>query len=412
MAEKVASWYRAGRVDEVRALRFSDSVVGFIANLSLSILPASLHRFLTDPRFFREKLAYIFVRPIRLYFNRGLREQWLRDMVAEGRRKQILTDEDAATILSRLDEPYIQRYLVSLVVHLLTLPVTQIVSGGIAAWFWFAHPDMSFEARTAAITAILVAFQIIPISPGSMARGLYTTGLAIHERNFKDYNIALFLSYFKYIGYLAFPIQMTYRYPAMARFMAGHWATEAVHIVPVFGEHGALLEHWVFRLFYNWPLTVRRRLSKRIEMRKSLKARSWHIIPLGLVAGCIPGVIDAFYAGRYDVLLSQADMWWLWLVLPLALGMTVTRYCGGVAMWKRFAGAAAGGVLAGLVYAAIVGVIATVYEGPLTGLMPASEQPAMDLIKRCTYGLFALAVLSTIGAIVWELRQPDPDIAR
>jgi len=55
---------------------------------------------------------------------------------------------------------------------------------------------------------------------------------------------------------------MTYRYPALARFMAAHWATDAVHIVPVFGERGALLEHWVFCLFYNWPLTIRRKMRK------------------------------------------------------------------------------------------------------------------------------------------------------
>jgi len=67
--------------------------------------------------------------------------------------------------------------------------------------------------------------------------------LVIRERNIKDYNIALVLAFFKYVGYLAFPIQMAYRYPVLARFMAVHWATSAVHIVPVFGESGALLEH-------------------------------------------------------------------------------------------------------------------------------------------------------------------------
>ena len=65
----------------------------------------------------------------------------------------------------------------------------------------------------------------------------------------------MFLGFFKYIGYLAFPIQMTYRYPALARFMAGHWATEAVHVVPVFGERGALLEHKIFNLFYKDDFT-------------------------------------------------------------------------------------------------------------------------------------------------------------
>jgi hypothetical protein len=102
---------------------------------------------------------------------------------------------------------------------------------------------------------------------------LYVVYLVIRERNFKDYNIAVFLGFFKYIGYLAFPIQMTHRYPALARFMAGHWATEAVHAVPVFGERGALLEHSVFNLFYNWPLTIRRRMQKRIEWRTIWRAR-------------------------------------------------------------------------------------------------------------------------------------------
>ncbi|MHC4468998.1 MAG: hypothetical protein ACYSUZ_06490, partial [Planctomycetota bacterium] len=119
----------------------------------------------------------------------------------------------------------------------------------------------------------------------------------IRDRNFKDYNIALFLSYFKYVGYLAFPIQMTYRYPAMARFMAAHWATDAVHIVPVFGERGALFEHWIFCwifcLFYNWPLTVRRRMQRISEIRASLSARIWHI-PLAALAA-----VSIFAAAHY-----------------------------------------------------------------------------------------------------------------
>ena len=96
-------------------------------------------------------------------------------------------------------------------------------------------------------------------------RGLYVLYLVIRERNFKDYNIAVFLGFFKYIGYLAFPIQMAYRYPTLARFMAVHWATGAVPAIPVFGEKGALLEHTVFCTFYNWPLTIRRRTRNRIR---------------------------------------------------------------------------------------------------------------------------------------------------
>lgn len=258
ITEKVIVWHRTGRVGSKQALKLVEQPWRYFCHLPFLVLIfPGLHRFLTDLAFFKDKLHYIFVRPIKLYFSAKLREEWLRDMVNEGKKKHILTDQDADTILSQLDELYIQRYLVSLAVHLLTLPLTQIVSV-IIAWIYWRKTGDELGAG-----GILVLFQVTPISPGSIARGLYAVGIAIYDRSFKNYNIAVFLSFFKYIGYLAFPIQMTYHYPALARFMAAHWATEAVHIVPVFGERGALLERWVFCLFYNWPLTIRRRMRKR-----------------------------------------------------------------------------------------------------------------------------------------------------
>jgi hypothetical protein len=263
ITEKAIVWHRAGRVGSKQALKLAEQPWRYFCHLPFLVLIfPGLHRFLTDWAFFKDKLHYIFVRPIKLYFSAKLREEWLRDMVKGGKKKHILTDQDADTILSQLDEPYIQRYLVSLVVHLLTLPLTQIVSV-IVAWIYYRKTGDELGAG-----GILVLFQVIPISPGSIARGLYAVGIAIYDRSFKDYNIAVFLSFVKYIGYLAFPIQMTYHYPALARFMAAHWATEAVHIVPVFGERGALLEHWIFCLFYNWPLTIRRKMRKRAEIRE------------------------------------------------------------------------------------------------------------------------------------------------
>jgi hypothetical protein len=266
-AEKAAAWHRRGRVSAERAMIIGQSVWRFAGHVPLSVLPAGLHRFLTDWQSFKDKLHYIFVRPFKLYFSSRLREQWLREMVQEGRKNHILTDEDAETILSQLKERYIQRYLISLVVHLLTLPVTQIVFF-IIGWY--------VAKKTGSTVAGIATFgigQIIPISPGSFCRGLWAVGIAIYDRSFRDYNIAVFLSFAKYIGYLGFPIQMTYHYPALARFMAAHWATQTVHIVPVFGERGALLEHWIFRLFYNWPLTIRRRMRPAIGTSVCVRLR-------------------------------------------------------------------------------------------------------------------------------------------
>ncbi|MHC4464260.1 MAG: hypothetical protein ACYS30_22950, partial [Planctomycetota bacterium] len=318
IAEKVILWHRAGRIDGERAMRIAGSFWRFLGHFPLSILPARLHRFLTDWSFFKDKLHYLFVRPIKLYFSSRLREQWLRDMVEEGKAKHIVTDNDAETILAHLKEPYVQRYLISVAVHFLTVPVTQIVSV-IVAWIYYKKTGNELGAG-----GILVLFQIIPISPGSICRGIWAVGLAIYDRDFKNYNIAVFLSFVKYIGYLAFPIQMTYHYPALARFMAAHWATAAAHIVPVFGERGALLEHWVFRLFYNWPLTIRRRVRKRAALRALMKPRYWHVGLWAVVAGFGLASVDYNYLQNVGNLPGLKDIWYLAALVPLACGVLVT----------------------------------------------------------------------------------------
>ncbi len=393
IAEKVILWHRAGRVDEEKSLKLGLSVGWFLCHLPLSLLPAGLHRFVTDWAFFKDKLHYIFVRPIKLYFSAKLREQWLRDMVSDGKKKHILTNQDAEIILSQLDEPYIQRYLVSLVVHLLTLPLTQIVSI-IVAWIYYRRTGDKLGAG-----GILVLFQVVPISPGSIARGIWAVGIAIYDRSFKDYNIAVFLSFFKYIGYLAFPIQMTYHYPALARFMAGHWATEAVHIVPVFGERGALLEHWVFCLFYNWPLTIRRRMLKRAEMRASLKPRYWHVGLYAIAAVFIFALADFVYLKNLGQMPSLKDIWLLVLSVPLVCGGAVTVGCGGAKLWKRFIAATICGITVGLL-SAIVSVLLARNNGIEIG----------GFASVSIWRMFIFAILATIGAVITELKLPDPDL--
>ena len=405
IAEKVIGWHRAGRVDAETAIALYSNPVRFFLHLPVSIFPAGLHRFMTDPNILKDKLYFIFVRPLKLYFNAHLREQWLRDMVVQGQKKHILSDEDAETILSQANEPYIQKYLVSLVVHLMTLPVTQIVSAIVAYIYYIKHPDMDETQRRLAVGGILVLFQVIPVSPGSFCRGLYTTILAIRDRNFKDYNIALFLSYFKYVGYLAFPIQMTYRYPAMARFMAAHWATDAVHIVPVFGERGALFEHWIFCLFYNWPLTVRRRMQRISEIRASLSARIWHIPLAALTA------VSIFAAAHYGYFIKSGigpisdNKWYikplfcLVFFVPSAAGWATARFAGGLSRIKRIVAAAICGLSIGVVYSLIAHKMELNWD---------LEQ--VQWLVPMVWRAFAMAIFCTIGALVTEIRMPDQDL--
>jgi hypothetical protein len=361
--------------------------------LPLSFLPAGLHKFLTDFKHAKERLAYYLVRPLRLYFNAQMREQWLRDMVTDGQRKHMLSDEDADAILSQINEPFIQKYLKSLAVHVCTLPVTQVVSVLIAVIFVLTHPEMPRAQAWGIGAGIIALFQVVPISPGSLTRGLYVLYLVIRERNFKDYNIAVFLGFFKYVGYLAFPIQMTYRYPALSRFMAGHWATEAVHIVPVFGEGGALLEHWVFCLFYNWPLTIRRRMRKRAEARARMKPRYWHV---GLCALAVVGLFtfaNFIYQQNLGELPTSNLLWWLAVLVPPVFfcGAAVTIGCGGATLGRRIVAAAVYGILAGALCTIAASMIG--HDG--------------NIIANGVWRIFIFAILSTIGALVTEVKLPE-----
>jgi len=398
IAEKVITWHRAGRIDGQGALDLAQPGGQFLFHMPLSWLPVGLHRSLTDWQYAKERLIHLLIRPVRLYFNPELREQWLREMITEGQKKHILTDEDAGIILSQIKEPFIQKYLKSLAVHVCTLPVTQVVSVLVAIIYVAMHPEMPRAQAWGVGLGIIALFQVTPISPGSLVRGLYVLYLVIKERNFKDYNIAVFLGFFKYIGYLAFPIQMTYRYPVLARFMAGHWASETVHIVPVFGESGALLEHWVYCLFYNWPLTIRRRIRKRLRLRAALPKRFWHIGLIAMAAAMVFGAADFIYLKHMGQLPSLKAVWWLALLLPPACGALATLGGGGATLGQRFIGAAVCGVAIGLLYTAISALLGQ-SNGISLGLLGAG----------CVWRVFLFSIFSTIGAIVTELNLTDPD---
>jgi len=257
--ECLIDWHRAGRVSEARARWLARHPAWFwIQAVPLGWLPAGLHRALTDPRYAWDVVRYVVLRPVKLYVNAAYRRDWLVDMVREGERDGMLQPDEARHILDRIDEPFIQKYLKCLAVHVCTLPVTQVVSVAIALYYFFFIAETWQDAWTWSLV-ILAAFQVTPISPGSFCRGAYVVYLMIRERNWYDYRLASAISFWKYIGYLGFPIQMVSSYPTLARFMAARWAMHGIRLIPVFGEHGALLEHGFFNAFFNVPVSLRRR---------------------------------------------------------------------------------------------------------------------------------------------------------
>ncbi len=402
--EQAISWHRGGRLSAEQALALARHPSRYFIHRPLSFLPIFLHKLLTDRLYAKQTGYFIFVRPIRLLFSAEMREQWLREMVAQGRAKGMITDADADEIESQLSEPFIQKYLVSLVIHICTAPITQVVSIIVAIVYVAHHPEFTWQEGWAYALGIIALFQVVPISPGSLARGLYVTGLVIKERNFKDYKIALFMAYFKYIGYLSFPIQMAYRYPALARFMAAHWATEFVHVIPVFGERGALAEHGVFDLFYNYPLTARRRIPLRNAVREKRRGRYWHGPVVAGVAtlaifnasclwvlafGELPGLKSAFF--------------FIPAIVAFFGGRCVLQRAAGAKTSRRFGLAAATGALSGV----LIGLIHLhLLYGPLTREVLTTGSS----IAVITWRVFLMTLLMVIGAATAEFCPAEPDV--
>ena len=273
-AEALIEWHRDGRVSDARALVFARAPVRFwLHRILFGLLPAKWHRFLTDGRYAWECVRFAVTYPVRLLVDAAFRERWLEEQVHDGHAQGMLSDVEADEILDHIRDPYIQRYLKCCAVHVCTLPVTQVVSV-LVALYVAVRFGKTWDESLAYAGAVLVAFQVVPISPGSIARGVYAVYVMVSERDFRRYRIAVLISFWKYIGYLGFPIQMVVEYPALARFMAGRWATQAAHIFPVFGERGALLEHTVFDLFFNVPLTLRRAWQSRKAKRQNCQGEN------------------------------------------------------------------------------------------------------------------------------------------
>ncbi len=408
IAENLIRWHRAGRINFQRATRLAAHPLRFYAHIPLSLLPVGLHRFFSDKTYTKQIFHNIFIRPVRLYFRAEEREKWLQDMVSQGEKNGMLSPAETRYILSQIKEPFIQKYLKSLAVHVLTIPVTQIISLIVAFVYVRLHPEFTWQQATMSAGLILGLFQVTPISPGSIVRGLYVTFLILRERNFKDYNIAFFLSFFKYIGYLAFPIQMAYHYPELARFMAGHWATGAVHIVPVFGERGALLEHTVFDLFYNSPLTVRRRIRIRREKRSSLRPRTWHISLYVLLGTGLFAAIDLFFYRFNGHLPRFGDIWWIGIWIPILFSAVVSFGSGGISLTKRIFYGAVSGTIIGLFYAILnKAVLPVIIYGQEA--MPAAASLFGGLGLSSLKRMILFSLVAVLGALFIETRPVRED---
>jgi hypothetical protein len=289
--------------------------------------------------------------------------------------------------------------------ELATLFISETVFLTIAAVYILGHPELGWSQATLRAGIIIGAFNLLPVSPGSLVRGFYVLGLCVKERNVRDYRLALPVGFFKIIGYLAFPLQMAYRFPELARFMAGHWATEAVHIVPVFGERGAWLEHAVFDMFYNYPLSLGIRIRRRDERAAAAKPRAW-AIPLAVLLGAgLLALLDFLFIRSVGRVPSLKDVWWAAFVVPIFAGFLASLWSRRKNMGRRVTAGITAGALVGLVYGAVNSFLSPLFLGLTEAAVPVPSNGALAL--GILWKTFIFALLAIPGALLAETRSDN-----
>ena len=126
--ETLIRWLRSERVSGERAYKIVDRPIRYwIERVLVGELPPSWHRFLTDPAHACARAQEAVRFTIRFLRIPSFRAEFLCEQVRIGHDEGMLTEAEAAKIVTQIKDPYIQKYLRCLAVHMCTLPVTQVV---------------------------------------------------------------------------------------------------------------------------------------------------------------------------------------------------------------------------------------------------------------------------------------------
>ena len=130
-----------------------------------------------------------------------------------------------------------------------------------------------------------------------------------------------------------------------------------------------------------------------------MKPRYRHIVLCAAVMAGAFGLVDFAYLKNVGELPNLLNIWPLAALLSLVCGAVVTLGCGGAGLGRRIAAAAGGGAAAAGFYTAASAALGS-------GAAITTGQVTTALAWR----IFVFAVLSTIGAVITELKLPDPDL--
>jgi hypothetical protein len=186
--------------------------------------------------------------------------------------------------------------------------------------------------------------------------------------------------------------------------MAGHWATQAVRVVPVFGERGAWLDHAVFDAFYNFPLSLGVRIRQRDALAAAKRPRWWAVPAAGLAGAALTALADFLFVRAAGRVPSLNDLWWAVFLAPFAAGFLASSWSRRRTMGKRIIA----GIVAGGLVGAAYGLVNVFLSPHFTGFVPAAAQAfnGYGAALGTLWKTFVFALLAIPGAFIAETRPP------
>ena len=174
---------------------------------------------------------------------------------------------------------------------------------------------------------------------------------------------------------------------------------------PIFGERGAWLEHFVFDAFYNYPLTVRRRIKQRADIQAHLKPRAWPAPLLALAGAGLLILWHLSYSKIFGRTAGFSGVWWLAIWIPLLVGAFTALWAGGMRVRKRiFRGTLSGGAV-GLLYGLLIILGPRVFPFLDTAAVGQDAIAVLTYIKLPIQYALLFGLLSTAGALIAETRK-------
>lgn len=264
----LVGWFEDGRMSETRLGKLAISNWRYTLEwLFLSWLPARVHILMTDREAQRVLLFSLMVHPVLLMFDQTYRQTWLVQTVQKQAEDGRVGESERMQALEQVSQ-------------------VQVTGFGRDAGF-----TVALEILAKPFYALLIAYGLTsgnfwpfalaafgPVPPSGLARFLYASikllwnlpGI-LRARDWKFFwalGLGLVVAPWRFLGNLFAPLELFSYAPQLSQILADSFVARLVHLVPVYGGRGLLLEYWAFRIVYSLPLALHHRIQAKFTKKR------------------------------------------------------------------------------------------------------------------------------------------------